>query len=166
MLLFDDETLKEVGRFAVQFSVLDDLISALAALVLECGEFETAQSLTAGLTTGRKLELMSDVCKSLAKRYPLMQHKELLKQLGEAKKLVDDRNTVIHGSLTIDRHECLVAQSRKGTVALTPDKLSAMVRRIERTTHGLATEYLEFMDAIHRAREAASKKRTAPLSRR
>lgn len=162
MSILDDETLKGVGRFAIEFNTLDELISALATVVLECAELDTAQHLTANFTVRRKLELIEVVCKILASTYALTQpHGALSKQISSAKRLIDNRNTVVHGSLTIKRRERPIVQSKEQRVELSPDKLSEMVREIDRVTDGLATAYYDFMDAVYKAREAASEDKTA-----
>jgi len=73
MSMLDDETLREVGRFAIEFVTLDELITNLAASILECTEWDTAERLTANLTLGRKLDLIGEVSKQLATTYGLIQ---------------------------------------------------------------------------------------------
>ena len=157
MSILDDETLTGVGRFAIEFNTLDELISALATVVLECAELDTAQHLTADYTVGRKLELIRTVCKILASRYAIAQpHVALLTQIHCAKRLIDNRNTVVHGSLIIKRGARPIVQSKEQRVELSPDKLSELARQIDLATDGLTTAYYGFMDAVYRARQAAS----------
>jgi hypothetical protein len=54
-LPLDDETLKQVGRFAMEFNTLDELIRAMATIVLECEEWDVAEHLTEDHTVGRNL---------------------------------------------------------------------------------------------------------------
>jgi len=63
--MLDDETLREVGRFAIEFSTLNDVITSVAGASLECAEWEIAQYLTDHLTIGRKLERIATVCATL-----------------------------------------------------------------------------------------------------
>ena len=75
-------------------------------------------------------------------------------QVSSVKRLVEDRNTVLHGSLTIRRGKLPIVQAKKNKVELTPNKLSELVRRIDSAIDGLPPAYLDFMDAVYRARGA------------
>lgn len=153
--MLDNETLKDVGRFAIEFSTLDELITNLAASILECAEWDTAERLTANFTLGRKLDLIGEVSKQLATTYALTQpYDTLLTQVGFAKRLVVDRNAVLHGSLTIRRGEHPTVQAKKDKVELTPSKLSELVGRIDSAIDGLPPAYFGFMDAVCKARAA------------
>jgi hypothetical protein len=157
MSMLDDETLKEFGRFAVEFSTLDELITNFAAAILECVEWEIAEHLTAKLSLGSKLDLIGAVSKTLAKKYALTQPYDVLsRQIISAKRLIGDRNTVVHGSLTIKRGERPIVQARGRRVEMTSDKLSELVRQIDRATDGLPTAYFDFMDAVCNARATAA----------
>jgi len=157
MSILDDETLKGVGRFAIEFNTLDELISALAAVVLECAELDTAQHLTADYSVGRKLDLIRTVCKILASRYAIaQQHEALSMQINCAKQLIGSRNTIVHGSLIIKRGARPIVQSKGEPVELSPDRLSELARQVDLATDGLTTAYYDFMDAVYRARQAAS----------
>jgi hypothetical protein len=155
--MLDDETLKEVGLFAIEFSTLDKLIATLATAILECTEWNIAQYLTERLTDGRKLEQIEAVSKKLANAHGLLDadvHKVLLEQIGLAKGIVDERNTVIHGEVTIDQGNRPVIQLKKQAVEVSPRALSELVEKIDRVAYGLITAYVDFMDAVYKARTA------------
>jgi len=153
--MLDDETLKEVGRFATEFSTLDELITNLAASILECTEWETAERLTANFTLGRKLDLIGEVSKLLATTYQLTQPYDVLStQVSSVKQLVEDRNTVLHGLLTVKRGEHPIVQAKKNKVELTPNKLSELARRIDAAIDGIPPAYFDFMDAVYKVRRA------------
>jgi hypothetical protein len=152
----DDETLREVGRFAIEFSTLGGLITTLAMAILECAESNIAQHLTERLTDGRKLEQIESVSKILATAHGLMDsnaHQALLVQIGIAKGIINERNTVIHGEVTKQRNGPII-QLKKQTVELNPRALSALVTKIDHVAYGLITAYVDFMDAVYKARTA------------
>src|SRR5579859_5307667 len=104
MSILDDETLKEVGRYVIEFTTLDELITELAAAVLECAEWDIAKHLTGHLNVSRKLDGIKKACDILAKAHGLLDtslHKALLERIVLAKEIVNERNAIIHGELTI-----------------------------------------------------------------
>jgi hypothetical protein len=163
MSLLDDETLKEVGRFFLEFNAFDELVTALATVALECAEWETAQHLTERLTAGQKLQRIDSVRATLAKLHELAgtnSYRELSEQLNLARGINAERNTVIHGELAIIWSKRPKVQLREQTVELTPGSLSALVQRIRVTTDGLLSAYNDFMYAVGEAREATSESKT------
>ena len=119
MPILDDETLREVGRYAIEFNTLDELITALAVAILECTEWDIGQHLTERLTVGHKLDRIKEVCTILAKAHGLLDtnlHKALIEQLGLAKGIIAERNTVIHGELTIKHGKRTIIRLKKQTV--------------------------------------------------
>ena len=163
MTRLDDETLKEVGRFAIEFNDLDLVISGIAEWILECAEFETSEQLTPKtLELGRKLERIRTVSRSLADKYALGElHGVLTKQIDSANCIIGARNTVFHGSLIIKAGQPPTIQAKQ-QMELTPNRLSELVRQIDDTLHALATAYFAFMDAVYKAREAAVRPKKPP----
>jgi hypothetical protein len=134
MSTLDDETLKGVGRFAVEFGTLDETISHFAADILECTEWGIAEHLTTNLTIGRKLELIRDVARKLATKYAFdLPHAALSAQIVSMKTLIDHRNTVLHGSVTIKRGQNPIVEA-KTSLELTPNKLSDLIGQ-DRSCH-------------------------------
>jgi hypothetical protein len=161
--MLDDETLKEVGRYVVEFNTLEELITALAAAIFECSEWGTAEYLRKR-DTRQKLDQIQEVCKILAGAHGLQEsplRRALSDQITEAKTILSERNTVIHGELTIKHGERPIVQLRKAqnspVVVLSPGALSVLVQKISRTTDGLLTAYYDFMDAVDKARDAPAK---------
>jgi hypothetical protein len=150
-----DETLKQLGRFALDCNFLDEFISHLATDVLGCAEWDVAQLLTREWTTGRKLEQLRDVSKKLAEIYvgttPL--YETLSAQIGITRELVNQRNAVIHGTRKFSLDKEPIAQLRTHTVTLNPAALSNLVQKIDDVYDKLGTAYLDFMNAVHVARE-------------
>ncbi|MGA2880865.1 MAG: hypothetical protein ABSG13_18095 [Bryobacteraceae bacterium] len=163
MSMLDDDTLREVGRFAIEFNTLEEVITMMAGAILECTEWSVAQSLTERLTDGPKLDRVKQMCGLLAKAHGLEKtspHKALLRQIGIAKGVVSERNAVIHGELTVKRGKPPTVQLRKQAVELSPRALSALVRKIDGVAGGLATAYLDFMIAVEESRDATTKKKS------
>ena len=157
MSILDDETLKEVGRYVIEFTTLDELITALAAAVLECAEWDIGKHLTGHLTVGRKLDGIQKVCHILAKAHGLLDTrllKTLLGKIALAREIIDKRNAVIHGELTIKHGKRPTVRSKTATVELGPNDLSVLVQQINRATDGLVAAYYDFMDAVYQARAA------------
>lgn len=153
MSLLDPETLKQVGNFAIEFNTLNDLITTLAAISLECAKFDIAEYLISDFTAGRKLELIEKVAKMMAGKYGLVQPYTTLKtHLLSARHLVENRNTIIHGDLTVRIGEQPIIQSKKQQVTLTPQKLAELVQQIDETLYALMTAHNEFMIAVCHAR--------------
>jgi len=157
MSLLDDETLKEIGRFATEFTTLDEVITYVAEEILECAERKTAEQITANAgTLGRKLELFKTVSKQLAATYALTEsqpYRLLSTQIRAAKPLVGHRNTVLHGSLTIKRGQPPIIQAKKETMELTQQRLSELRGQIDLSIEKLSSAYFDFMDAVHEARD-------------
>jgi hypothetical protein len=115
------QTLEAVGNFAISFGDLDAIINDVAIVILECEELDVAMQLIADLTLGRKLELIGRVSEILAKEYKVSQELEALsEQLKSAKELVDNRNTVLHGSVTVRPGQHPIAETKKKKLTLTP----------------------------------------------
>lgn len=151
--MLNDEVLREIGRFAMEFSTLEELVAALAASILEFDNWQDAERHTQDLSTRRRLELLGERSQQLANKYALAeQYVALSTQVGNVKQLNNDRNTVLHGSVTIKRGKHPIVQARKGKIKLTSQQLSKLVRRIDPAFHGLLSEYYAFMDAVYTAR--------------
>jgi hypothetical protein len=156
MPMLNDETLKEVGRFAVEFSTLDELITTLATAILECAEPNTAQYLTKQLLPGRKLEQIKEVSNILAEAHRLKGadvHIVMLKQIELANGIVNERNAVIHGKVRMQGNRPII-EGKKQAVELSPGALSGLVKKIDRVAYDLISAYVEFMDAVYKARNA------------
>ena len=155
MSLLDDETLKEVGRVTIEFNTLDELITVLAAAIFECTEWSTAEYLRKHFT-GPKLEQIKGVCNILADAHGIRttSHRALLDQIELSEAILKERNTIIHGELTIENGKRPRVHLKKSTVELSPQTLSELVQKINRATDGLLTTYYDFMDAVYKARDA------------
>jgi hypothetical protein len=160
MSRIDDGTLREVGRFAIECSTFDALITQLAADIIECTESSIAKHLTEQLTLGRKLERIKKVCTMLATAHGLLDtnsHKTLLDKIGLAETVANHRNTVIHGEVTNKRGKAPTIQLKKQSVELSPSALSVEIDKIDRASDVLVTAYIDFMSEIRQARDAAAK---------
>lgn len=161
MSILDDETLKEIGRFAIEFGNLDEMINTLACAILGCTEWDIAQHLTERLTNGPKLQRIAKVSGILAKAHGLEDtdfYKALLEQIRHAERIVTERNTIIHGEVSVERGKPPIVQlKKKPDVELTPRALSTLVQKINGVTEGLSTAYTDFMIAIEEAQAAAKK---------
>jgi hypothetical protein len=72
-----------------------------------------------------------------------------------ARRIIDERNTVIHGELTVKHGERPIVRLKKQTVQLSPSALSALVHKIDDVSIGLITAHTDFMDAVYKARHRA-----------
>ncbi len=159
VLLLSNETLMQVGRFAIEFNTLDELIRILAAVVLECEEWDVAQHLAEGDTARRNVARVRKISDILAKKYGLADaelHKALLEQLSFAEEVITQRNAVIHGELTVKRGKQPIVQLKKQTpVEMSPAALSELVRKTDSVTNKLLDTHTAFMHAVYEARDAA-----------
>ena len=157
MSRLNDETLRAVGQCAIEFSAFDELLTAMAADVLECNDWEIAQYLTSSrLTAGPKLQRIEEVCNILAKLYRLEDthpHKAMLQEIKVAQGAITERNTVIHGELKRKHGKAPIVQLRKHVVEMSPDALSIIVDKINRSGDSLVEAYQHFMDTVHKARK-------------
>lgn len=157
MPVLDDETLKEVGRFAIDVNSLDEVIATVAGASLECAEWDIALLLNEPLSNSRKLDRIKEVCTRLANAYGLVDttfYKALVEQIGRVREVIHERNAVIHGDLTVKNGERPIIRLKKQTVELSPKALSVLVEKIERVSIGLITSHTDFMDAVYKARAA------------
>lgn len=156
--VLDDETLKEVGRFAIEIRTLDEVITSVAGASLECAEWDIALFLNERLTNGSKLDRIANVCAKLAKAYGLVDatfYKALVDQIGFVRKIIQERNVVIHGEVIVKRGERPTVRSKNQPVVdLSPSALSLWVQEIDRASLGLITAHTDFMDAVYKARAA------------
>jgi len=93
----------------------------------------------------------------LAKAHELVDtdlYKALVERIGFAKRIIDERNAVIHGELTVKRGERPSFRSNKLTLDLSSNDLAALVQKIDCASLGLITAHTDFMDAVYKARAA------------
>jgi hypothetical protein len=161
MSQLDDATLMELGRFAIQASGFDELITTLAADVLECAEWRVALERTSRMTAGPKLDQLKTICSVLAELYgvDLQLHEAVEAQIAAARKIIEDRNTVIHGKLSFQPGKRPVFQlNKKPTVEMSQVALSEFVKRMSQCEEELWRAYLAFNDAVHKKRKVATSK--------
>ena len=120
-----------------------------------------ADYLTDGLTTGRKLERIKEICTILARKHGLVNanlHEKLKNEIGRATVIIDERNTIIHGQLVARRGDRPVFGLRMKTVEMTSEALTALMQRIDQAVDRLGTAYMDFMGALHDAQQNAHKR--------
>lgn len=151
----DDEALKEVGRFAIRFRYLDEMITEVATRILGCTEQGIAQHLTGHLTEGRKLDWIETICKILATAHGLLDtsvHNTFLEKIKLAKDIVERRNAVIHSEVKKKGGKATVQSKKDIVVELTPEALSVETDKIEPAADALVDAYTEFMHGVKKAR--------------
>ena len=153
----DPEILEELGNFAISFSFLEDFIGTLTCLILQTKEYAVALCLVDDLTAGGKLALLKKVSKLLADRYGVVRPYETLSEAIEsAQRVIEHRNTILHGSLTHQEGQPLSMQLRKKSVPLSKPELSKLVLESNKVVPRLSRAFTEFETAISKAREAES----------
>jgi len=143
--MLNDETLKEIGRVTIEFSILDEVITDMAWLIIECTEPDVARCVTPPFID-QKLDHIAMVCKKLKEAHRLENAipGALLTQIGLAKGIVSKRNTIIRGELESRRGgEPLLRLGKKDkepqVFHATPHELADLVDDIHGVTNGLMT---------------------------
>jgi hypothetical protein len=156
-----------IGRLAVHFNTIEELLDGFKRWFLECREPTVAQSLIHG-TFGTKAKELAELIDVLALKYESTKPQAALARasIKEAEKLGERRNKLIHSTIDVDpKTESTGLVYRTEPVDIDLQRIKALIESVDVLHDKILTRCGDFLVAVKTTRDPQWSKR-GPLSRR
>ena len=140
------EELEEIGLVAMQMAALEELIALYCEILLvrpELGGFQAPKKSALTKQLSDKLNLYRMLIGASGGLYSI--GTELIeKNIAALKDLAEDRNAIIHGLLSTDKHAQIVFHGRSGDVQATLSGLRSLTKRCHEAASELTSQFSTF----------------------